>query len=176
MARAYFYVSLRYRQDFVCCSKAGVDAARLRPWMLRELLAWHASDPVSADERAFCDAVERAQGNRNPFIDFPDLADLFAKDLADPAGEVPWAVVAIALLLLLLLLLLLAAFCLTRCNDARWRRWRSRGAAVVAFGAELAAVELPDWQEQRGERGVCFQFRDTGRCRFGDRCKFSHSR
>jgi endonuclease I len=38
------------------------------------LFAWHAADPPDDYERARNNAVYRAQGNRNPFIDWPQFA------------------------------------------------------------------------------------------------------
>ncbi len=38
------------------------------------LLAWHEADPVGEYERHRNWLIEKAQGNRNPFIDFPKLA------------------------------------------------------------------------------------------------------
>jgi len=29
-------------------------------------------------------------------------------------------------------------------------------------------------REQGGSKGICYDFRDNGNCRFGDRCRFSH--
>lgn len=40
----------------------------------RLLLDWHFQDPPSAHERWRNDVIEKIQGNRNPFIDDPDLA------------------------------------------------------------------------------------------------------
>lgn len=40
------------------------------------LIAWAREDAVDAWERGRNDAIQRAQGNRNPFIDWPELLDL----------------------------------------------------------------------------------------------------
>lgn len=47
----------------------------LRPWAVDMLLNWSRMDPVSPKEIERNDAVQNAQGNRNPFIDFPELAE-----------------------------------------------------------------------------------------------------
>lgn len=47
----------------------------LRPWAYEMLLQWARLDPVSQKERDRNDGVESQQGNRNPFIDFPELAE-----------------------------------------------------------------------------------------------------
>ena len=39
------------------------------------LLQWHALDPVSETEQVRNDVIETVQGNRNPFVDFPQLVD-----------------------------------------------------------------------------------------------------
>lgn len=46
-----------------------------KPWAYNMLLEWSAKDPVSAKETSRNDGVALEQGNRNPFIDLPDLAD-----------------------------------------------------------------------------------------------------
>jgi hypothetical protein len=62
VARAMFYVSARY----------GYRIGRLEEYWLRK---WHLDDPVDAKELARNDAVEKAQGNRNPFVDYPELTE-----------------------------------------------------------------------------------------------------
>ena len=47
----------------------------LRDWAYNMLLQWARQDPVSQKEIDRNNAVERKQGNRNPFIDFPELAE-----------------------------------------------------------------------------------------------------
>ena len=47
----------------------------LKTWAYETLLAWHRADPVSQKEIDRNNAVQSQQGNRNPFIDFPDLAE-----------------------------------------------------------------------------------------------------
>lgn len=47
----------------------------LTQWAIDMLLEWSRQDPVSEKEINRCDAVESCQGNRNPYIDFPDLAE-----------------------------------------------------------------------------------------------------
>lgn len=47
----------------------------LKPWAYQLLLKWSAADPVSQKERDRNDGIAATQGNRNPFIDLPDLAE-----------------------------------------------------------------------------------------------------
>lgn len=42
---------------------------------LQQLLKWHKEYPVTDYERHRNDTIEEVQGNRNPFIDFPELAE-----------------------------------------------------------------------------------------------------
>ncbi len=51
------------------------DPLMFRPWAQELLLRWSGDDAVSQKERDRNDGVEKEQGNRNPFIDLPDLAD-----------------------------------------------------------------------------------------------------
>ena len=76
-ARTYFYVVTAY-QDYTWkynyMTMQG-DYPTLKPWAVDLLLSWHRADPVSKKEIDRNDAIYQIQGNRNPFIDFPELAE-----------------------------------------------------------------------------------------------------
>jgi endonuclease I len=76
-ARAYFYVFTVYNDLNWTSNSMGVknDWPTLKPWAYEMLLQWSRQDPVSQKEITRNDAAERQQGNRNPFIDFPELAE-----------------------------------------------------------------------------------------------------
>lgn len=62
VARALFYFSVRYKMP--------IDKNQ------EEFLKkWHHLDPVDSEEIARNDAIEKIQGNRNPFIDHPEYVD-----------------------------------------------------------------------------------------------------
>lgn len=80
-ARIYFYVATCY-SDIAWGSNSNVvseitkeDWPTLNPWLYKLLLEWHNQDPVSAKEIQINNSAEAVQGNRNPFIDYPVLAD-----------------------------------------------------------------------------------------------------
>jgi deoxyribonuclease I len=62
VARALFYFSIRY--------KLSID-----PIQERYLRHWNELDPVDHEEMERNDKVEEIQGNRNPFIDYPELSN-----------------------------------------------------------------------------------------------------
>ena len=62
VARALFYFSVRYMMPI---SKKQEAALR----------AWHAADPVDAEEKEKHDVVAKHQNVRNPFVDFPQLVN-----------------------------------------------------------------------------------------------------
>lgn len=71
IARALLYFYIRYGTD----RPSGFSLVNFAPE--RDLLiAWAREDTVDAWERGRNDAVQRAQGNRNPFIDWPELLDV----------------------------------------------------------------------------------------------------
>lgn len=61
IARALFYFSVRYDMNL---SRAEREV----------LIQWHDQDPVDSFESKRNDQVHEIQGNRNPFIDYPELA------------------------------------------------------------------------------------------------------
>jgi endonuclease I len=80
IARALFYMVVRYEGD-----AGGPDLKLVDRWTrdgepmlgkLCTLLRWSGQDPVDADERRRNTRVERYQGNRNPFIDRPEFAQV----------------------------------------------------------------------------------------------------
>lgn len=60
IARAMFYFAVRYEMAIDDDEEA-------------DLRAWHAADPVDEAERERALQIEAAQGNRNPFIERPEL-------------------------------------------------------------------------------------------------------
>lgn len=81
-ARAYFYIATCYG-DSLQWTNSG-DAAKamtnshwheFQPWLRDLLLDWHRMDPVSNKEKQRAIEVNKIQGNRNPFIDYPQLVD-----------------------------------------------------------------------------------------------------
>ncbi len=74
-ARATFYFLLRYPKEVANSSKE-MPKARIKT-----LLAWHQSAPPDLWEKHRNAEIQRIQGNRNPFIDFPDLANSLKFDM-----------------------------------------------------------------------------------------------
>lgn len=80
-ARTYFYMATCY-QDYTWLSDATgqfmiINGAypSLLPWAQNLLLEWSRQDPVSEKETTRNEKVYTLQLNRNPFIDYPDLAE-----------------------------------------------------------------------------------------------------
>ncbi len=120
VARAVLYMVIRYATSDVCKTYGGsANAYPVTTWSnamfssslstnyglsdkaKAVFLAWHRADPVSAKEVARNNGVEAKQGNRNPFIDLPDLVeylwgnhagetvDLSGLTIATGGGSVP---------------------------------------------------------------------------------------
>jgi len=80
-ARIYFYMVTCYKSDI--SNWPGSDQLNYQAnqykafsdWSMRLLMEWHRADPVSSKEISRNEAVYSEQGNRNPFVDHPELAE-----------------------------------------------------------------------------------------------------
>ncbi len=76
IARALMYVSVRYYQeDNSWVTSDMTNKSVIKDWAMTMLLRWHEEDPVSAKEIDRNNAVYSIQGNRNPFVDYPEFAE-----------------------------------------------------------------------------------------------------
>lgn len=83
-ARAYLYVITRYedsltswvgRNNIASGVLDGNKYPGFKPWMLQLCVKWNKLDPPSAFERKRNDSVYSLQGNRNPYIDYPNWVE-----------------------------------------------------------------------------------------------------
>jgi hypothetical protein len=75
-ARSYFYVVTAYQDLAPYWNSPMLNKNTYpvwTPWAIELLKQWHEQDPVSIKEALRQEAVFNIQGNRNPFIDYPDL-------------------------------------------------------------------------------------------------------
>lgn len=92
-ARTYFYFATRYQNRINNWGGIFVSSyPHIVQWQLDMLLRWNEKDPVSQKEIDRNEAVYASkQGNRNPFIDYPELVDLIFGDRRNepfsPAGQ-----------------------------------------------------------------------------------------
>ncbi len=96
-ARTYFYMVTCY-QDYTWVSSYSWmlqqgNYPTLKPWAVEMLLRWHREDPVDQKELDRNEAVYRIQNNRNPFIDYPDLAEHIWGQKMDEEFFLPGSVV-----------------------------------------------------------------------------------
>ena len=81
LARVYFYMATRYRTTNFTNGTGGTSftytngVADLTDYMKKLMLKWHREDPVSEKELIRNNAIYAHQGNRNPFVDYPCLAE-----------------------------------------------------------------------------------------------------
>lgn len=76
-ARTYFYMATAYQDlnwKYTYMTSSNTYPT-LNDWSVEMLLRWHREDPVSTKELDRNEAVYLIQNNRNPFIDYPELAE-----------------------------------------------------------------------------------------------------
>lgn len=94
IARSYFYMATRYADKCANWSGGafGSDRNGLDAYTAELMLKWHRLDPVSEKELIRNEVIfgnplfnkcDKKQGNRNPFIDFPELVEYIWGDLQD---------------------------------------------------------------------------------------------
>ncbi|MGK0367298.1 MAG: endonuclease I [Thermoproteota archaeon] len=79
VARALLYFAVRYENKIKGFGHAmgnGTSDQVYDKWVVELLLKWHKQDPVSAHEVSRNGHGFKFQGNRNPFIDYPEFAEI----------------------------------------------------------------------------------------------------
>lgn len=82
-ARAYFYIFTSYNDlsTWKTDTQYIYDSdCNLQEWALAMLLKWHKDDPVDSKEINRNEEIYGYQNNRNPFIDYPELAEFIWGD------------------------------------------------------------------------------------------------
>ncbi len=77
-ARVFMYMFTCYQDltwEYTWMNYEKSTYPTLKPWAVKLLLKWHKQDPVSEKEVNRNNAVYAVQGNRNPYVDYPQLAD-----------------------------------------------------------------------------------------------------
>lgn len=81
-ARCYMYMVTCYEDYATRWTSTGTSSMlgnntypTFKPYAINLLMEWHRNDPVSSKEINRNNAVDNIQKNRNPFIDFPVLAE-----------------------------------------------------------------------------------------------------
>lgn len=78
LARTFFYLVTAYEEDLLSWRSdqlGGSFYPGISEWSLELLLKWHREDPVSLKEVRRNEEIFKIQGNRNPYIDYPDLVE-----------------------------------------------------------------------------------------------------
>lgn len=87
-ARGYMYMATAY-QDYVWTGDVALESLQqgnyptLKQWAYNLYIEWAKADNVDETERTRNDAVSNIQGNRNPYVDFPNLMDYVWGDSVD---------------------------------------------------------------------------------------------
>lgn len=89
-ARTYFYMATAYEYlDWTAYKEYISNDSYLMfsDKIIEVLLDWHRADPVSDKEICRADLISDIQGNRNPFIDYPELVEFIWGDSQGKAVE-----------------------------------------------------------------------------------------
>lgn len=90
-ARSYFYMVTAYQNYYSLWNSPMLlknTYPTLNNWSIELLLSWHHNDAVSEKELKRTEVVYNPQGNRNPFIDHPELADyIWGQNVDDLWGQ-----------------------------------------------------------------------------------------
>ncbi|MCQ2287202.1 MAG: endonuclease, partial [Bacteroidales bacterium] len=99
IARGFFYIATRYMFEDENFSEdyEMTFRSQLRPWALEMMKKWSDKDMVSKKETDRNDIIyNNFQHNRNPYIDYPELAELvFGPDSANTVFS-PWLIKKVA--------------------------------------------------------------------------------
>ena len=81
-ARTYFYMATCYHHmsDLWTTTEGwltvdGSEWPTMRPWVYQLMLQWAKDDPVDEIEEARNEVIYGIQGNRNPYVDYPQLCE-----------------------------------------------------------------------------------------------------
>ncbi|MCM1521782.1 MAG: endonuclease [Muribaculaceae bacterium] len=89
LARIYFYMAVRYpsarRAPVAYMMMTGRHYPGLTGYAVDLLMEWHRDNPPTEAEKLANDLCERLQGNRNPFVDRPGLAEYLWGEHKDEA-------------------------------------------------------------------------------------------
>lgn len=89
-ARIYFYMATCYEDKIASWKSDMLSGNKYKPykdWAMNMLMRWAEEDPVSQKEIDRNNAVEKWQGNRNPFVDYPGLEEYIWGDKQDIAFD-----------------------------------------------------------------------------------------
>ena len=77
IARVFFYMAVCYMDKNLGQYTTSIfSGSTMDQWAVNMFIRWHNQDPVSPKETDRNHAVDSLQGNRNPFIDYPELVDM----------------------------------------------------------------------------------------------------
>ena len=91
-ARGYMYMATAY-QNYTWSGEQGLqilekgDYPTLKEWAYTLYIEWARTDKVTADEVKRNNEVSKIQGNRNPFVDFPNLMEYIWGDSVNYAFD-----------------------------------------------------------------------------------------